>query len=65
MNTFEKYPDLQIVADSLDNLYKVKYLECVQERGSIRFEKKEKIVSREVIESLVNEIIFMINNFNR
>lgn len=63
--TFEKYPDLEIIADPLDNLYKVKYLECIQERASIRFEKKEKVISREAIESLIGEIIFMINNFGK
>lgn len=60
---FEKYPDVQIISDPINQTYKVKYVECVEERGAIRFEKREKIVSKDLLESSVGEIIFMVEKY--
>jgi hypothetical protein len=57
--TFQKYPNLEIFADPLDPVYRVKYTECVKERGVVRFEKREARVSREALEALVGEIVMV------
>lgn len=54
---FTKYPDLEIFADALDPVYKVKYTECVEENGIIRFVRHQKRLPRESIESLLAEIV--------
>jgi hypothetical protein len=56
-NLFEKYPDVSIVADSFEPVYVVRYTECVKERGTVRFERKEKKIAKESIESLIAEIL--------
>jgi hypothetical protein len=54
---FERYPDIQITADPQEPKYRIKYTECVRERGSVRFEKKEKSVPRNALESFISEIL--------
>lgn len=56
-NLFEKYPDITIVADSFEPLYRVKYTECTKERGVVKFEKKEKKIPKQIIERLISEIL--------
>lgn len=56
-NLFEKYPDIQIVADTFEPNYKIRYTECIKERNSVRFERKEKTVPRESLERLISEIL--------
>lgn len=54
---FKKYPDIEIFADALDPVYKVKYTECIEERGSVRFVRHQKRLPRECIEHLLAEIV--------
>lgn len=60
---FEKYPEVQIISDLVNQNYRIKYIECVEERGVIRFEKREKVVSKDLLESSVAEIIFMVEKY--
>lgn len=54
---FEKYPSVEIVADAMLPQYRIKYIECVKEGGTIRFEKHERIVKKEKLEQLVLEVL--------
>jgi len=54
---FEKHPSVEILTDPFSPEYKIKYVECVNERGSIRFLRREKKVAREFVESLVAELL--------
>lgn len=54
---FEKYPSVEIVADAVAPQYRVKYIECVREGGTIRFEKHERIVKKENMEWIVLEVL--------
>lgn len=56
-NFFEQYPDLEMHADAFDPVYKIKYTECSNERGTIRFERKEKIVSKEKAQRILSELL--------
>jgi hypothetical protein len=56
-NLFEKYPDISITADAFEPKYIIKYTECKKERGSVRFERKEKIVPRQMLENLISDIL--------
>jgi hypothetical protein len=56
-NLFEKYPDIQITVDPFEPNYRIKYTECIKERGSVRFERKEKTVPRKSLERLISEIL--------
>jgi hypothetical protein len=44
---FDRYPSLEVVADAISPKYRVKYIECVKEGSSLRFVKKEKVISIE------------------
>lgn len=57
--TFEKYPNIEIVSDAFDPVYKIRYMECVREDGVIRFVRHEKRVSKKVLEKLVSNLIAM------
>lgn len=57
MDVFERYPDVLIVADSTDSVYKIKYLERILENGVVRFERREKKVLREKLEIIIQEMI--------
>lgn len=56
-NLFEQYPDVEMHTDAFDPVYKIKYTECTKERGSIRFERKEKIVPKEKIQRILSELL--------
>ena len=56
-NLFEKYPDIQIAVDPFEPSYIIKYTECIKERGSVRFERKQKTVPRKSLERLISEIL--------
>jgi hypothetical protein len=56
-NLFEKYPDIELHADGFDPIYRIQYTECVKERGSIRFERKEKIVPKDKVVRLLSELL--------
>ncbi len=56
-SVFDKYPSIEIVADAMSPQYRIKYIECVKESGSIRFEKRERIVPKEELENLVLKVI--------
>lgn len=54
---FKKYPDIEIFAETLDAAYKVKYTECVEERGELRFVRRQKKVPRSLLDLLLADII--------
>lgn len=54
---FKRYPDLEVFADAMDPVYKVRYTECVEEHGTVRFVRHQKRIPRESIESLLAEIV--------
>lgn len=56
-NLFDRYPDVELRADGFDPVYRVKYTECIKESGQIRFERKDKIVSKEKVERLLSELL--------
>lgn len=56
-NLFDKYPDVELRADAFDPVYKIKYTHCVKEHGQIKFERKDKIVSKEKVERLLSELL--------
>jgi hypothetical protein len=58
-DTFQKFPHIEILADPLDPVYKIKYTECVKERGVVRFERREIRVPKYALESLVGDVILM------
>jgi hypothetical protein len=55
-NLFERFPDIHISIDPFESKYKVKYTECVKERGAVRFEQREKSLPKEVLQRLIEEI---------
>jgi hypothetical protein len=57
LDTFQRFPFLEIIADPLDPQYKIKYTECVQERGSIRFERREFRVPMSEMVSIIEDIM--------
>ena len=55
-NLFERFPDIRISIDPFEPKYNVKYTECVEDRGTVRFEQREKILPKEVLQRLIEEI---------
>ena len=55
--TFERYPDIEMVADPADPVYRVRIVECVREGGLMRFEKRCLLVPRGDLEPLVSELV--------
>ena len=56
-DTFGKYSDIEIVADAVDPIYRVRIVECVREGGLMRFEKRCLLVPRGNLEPLVSELV--------
>jgi len=56
-DNFKKYPDIEIRADGADPVYRLKYTECVVERGAHRFVRHERTVPKMEIESLLADLI--------
>jgi hypothetical protein len=54
---FGRFLSVEIVSDAFDPIYKVKFIERVEDRGAIRFEKREGRVPRSEAEELVGELI--------
>lgn len=54
---FEKYPNIEIVADPMAPQYRIKYMECVKEQGVIRFNRHERLVSKKDMKHLILEIL--------
>lgn len=57
LNTFEKFPSIEITASGVEPCYRIRYTECVKDRGAIRFERKEKKVQKQFLERLVSQLI--------
>jgi hypothetical protein len=55
--TFDKYPNIEIVADAMDPVYRVKIMECVRDGRLVRFEKTELRVPRKTLESFVANLV--------
>jgi len=62
---FDKYPNVEIVADAMDPIYRVKFMECVKDGAVMRFEKMEFRVPRKRLESLLAEVIEVSRNYGR
>jgi hypothetical protein len=56
-NLFDRYPDIQITADPFEPNYKIKYIECVKENQTVRFERKEKTVPKKSLERFISEVL--------
>lgn len=56
-NLFEKYPNIEIIADPFEPKYKIKYTECIKENHSVRFERKEKTVPKKSLEGFISEVL--------
>lgn len=54
---FKRYPDVEVFADPLEPVYRVKYTECVEERGVLRFVRHQARVPKEELESLLAEVV--------
>jgi hypothetical protein len=55
-NLFERFPDIKISADPFSPTYRVKYTECVKEKGVVRFDQHEKTLPKESLQRLIEEI---------
>lgn len=53
----EKYPDFIIIYDDISKKYIVKYTEVKEDKGSKRFERREKQISRELFEAIAIQLI--------
>lgn len=54
---FEKYPNIEIVADPVELKFRITYTECVSERGVVRFERRTKFIDKEVLEQAIGCLI--------
>lgn len=54
---FNKFLSVEVVSDPFDALYRVKYIERVEERGAVRFEKREGVVPKSEGEDIVADLI--------
>ena len=61
LNTFEKFPSIEIAASGVEPCYRIRYIECVKERGAIRFERREKKVQKQFLEMLISQLIEEVN----
>lgn len=52
-----RFLSVEIVSDPFDPVYRVKYVERVEERSAIRFERHEGRVPRDEAERLVEDLI--------
>lgn len=57
---FNRYLSVEVVSDPFDAEYRVKYIERVEERGAVRFEKREGRIPRGEAEGLVEELMRMV-----
>lgn len=58
--TFEKYPNIEIISDAFDPMYKIRYTECVKEDGVIRFFRHERKIPRKSLENMVSNLIALV-----
>jgi hypothetical protein len=57
-NLFEKYPDVEMRIDGFEPFYRLKYTECTKDdRGVIRFERKEKTIPKDKVISILSQLI--------
>jgi len=54
---FDKYPSFEFATDSNDQVYRIKYIESIEEKGVIHFIKKEKKVKKEKLNSIIFQLI--------
>lgn len=55
--SFDRFVSVEIVSDPLDPVYKVRYIERIEEKGVVRFERREGRVTKGDIEGLVSELV--------
>lgn len=60
-----RFLSVEIVADPFDPVYRIKYIEQVEERGAVRFEKHEGRVLKNDIDGLVAELIRKVKSDER
>lgn len=53
---FKRFPSVEIIADAFEPLYRIKYIECVEELGVVRFVKHEVRMPRGELDDLVGSI---------
>ena len=54
---FKRFPSIEILADVFEPIYRIKYIECVEESGVIRFVRREGRIPRDELESVLERII--------
>ena len=57
IETFDRFPSVDITTSGVEPCYRIRYVECVKERGAIRFERREKKVQKQFLERLVSQLI--------
>ena len=57
MEIFNKYPDVSINADPIDNNYRITYTEVVEDFGKYSFVRKKVKLSKQQIERIVERIL--------
>jgi hypothetical protein len=60
--SFENCSSIEILADETNAIYMVKTVECVEDKGLVRFEKAEMRVPKNKLEPLVLEILAVARN---
>jgi hypothetical protein len=54
---FKRFPSVEILADAFEPAYRIRYIECVEEVGVIRFVRHEGRIPRDELESILERII--------
>lgn len=62
---FEKYPSVEVVSDTMDSVYRVRWMECVKEGGLVRFLKRERKVPKDSIDGLMSSLMDAVGNNGR
>lgn len=64
-DAFDRYPNIEIVADATEPVYRVKYMESVREAGLVRFVKHELKVPRKKLEAFVADFLKAAGRYGR
>lgn len=54
---FQRFPSIEILADPFEPKYKMRYIECIKDSGSIRFEKREKSLDKSTVEEVLKRLV--------
>ena len=54
---FKRFPSVEILADAFEPIYRVKYIECVEESGVVRFVRHEGKIPKEDLREVILGLI--------